>query len=283
MSEELAPPILVKEIPVQVVHEGGLLSLNFNEFIESPDAASGVVRFFAELSDGRALPQGVICTTDGLLSGIPANDTQGTYEVMIVAENESGIPSTAQFQLVIKPRIEMEEVNRYYTNLKNQVWGALEEGLPPPELAQLLNRPLTHDDIYYLMMRFATLKIWDVFNLEPPTAPKLLDIEGVSKHFNVYDRGSYIVGVPKDLFSYERTLEDALQTAKAMAREVYRRSWTVELTGLSKMARASWVEFQLLMEKHGKRIEIINYIPTSKDKFLFEYEIKVETVFGRKI
>lgn len=283
MAEELNPPILVKEIPMQVVHEGGILNFNFNEFIESPDAASGVVRFFAELSDGRALPQGVICTTDGLLTGIPANGTQGTYEAMIVAENESGIPFTVQFQLVIKPRMEMEEVNRYFTGLKGQIWEALEEGMAPPELTELLNRPLTHDDIYYLMMRFATLKIWDVFNLEPPTEAKLIEIEGVSPHFNVYDRGSYIVGTPKDLFSYERTLEDALQTAKAMAREAYRRSWTVEMTGLGKMARACWVEFHLLMEKHGKQIEIINYAPTPKDKFLFEAEIKAETVFGRKI
>lgn len=283
MTKELKPPILIQPIPAQVINEGAVYTLNLNDFIESPDAASGVVRFFADLTDGRALPQGVICTSDGMVSGIPAKGTQGSYDVTVVAENDSGLPFTAQFQFTIKQRIEMEKIDRYFTDLKGKVWEALEEGLPPPDLTELLKRPITHDDIYFLIQRFATFKVWDVFNLDPPGEAKLLQIEGVSEHFNVYDRGSYIVGVPKDLFSQERTIEHALQTAKAMAREAYRRSWTVELTGLVKMARACWVELQLLMEKHGKRIEIINYSPTPKDVFLFNTESRAETVFGRKL
>ncbi len=282
MADELKSPVLTTEIPAQIVNEGASYTLQLKNFIESPDEASGKVRFFAELVDGQSLPEGLICTPEGLVSGIPADETRGVYHIVVMAENDSGIPFTASFDLTIKERIKIEDENQHYTELKAKVWEALGEGLPLPDLTELLNRPLTHDDIYYLLKRFATLKIWDVYNLDSPSEPKLLNLEGVSKHYYVYDRGCYIIGVPKDLFTYERTIEDALMTAKAMAGEVYKRGWTVEFTGFGKMARACWVELQILGDKHDKAIEIIHYTPTSKDISLYEAESKAETVFGRK-
>lgn len=282
MADELKPPMLKTEIPAQVVNEGASFTFNLNDFIQSPDAASGKVHFFAELADGESLPAGLICTTEGLVTGIPADKTQGSYNVVIMTENDSGIPFTTSFAFTIKERIKIDSINQHFTDLKAKLWQALGEGLPLPDLSELMDRPLTHDDIYYLLKRFATLKIWDVYNLDPPSEPKLLALEGVSKHYHVYDRGCYVVGVPKDLFSYERTMEDALLTAKAMADEVYKRAWTVEFTGFGKMARACWVELQILGVKHDKPIEIIHYNPTPKDIMLFEAESKATTVFGRK-
>lgn len=282
MADELKTPVLKTDIPAQIINEGASYSFNLSDFIQSPNAASGKVRFRAELADGQSLPEGLICTPEGLVTGIPADDTQGAYNIVIMAENDSGIPFTTSFMLTIKERTKLEDINQHFTDLKAKIWEALGEGLPLPDLTELMNRPLTHDDIYYLLKRFATLKIWDVYNLDPPSEPKPLDLPGASNHYHVYDRGCYIVGAPKDLFSYERTLEDALLTAKAMANEVYKRAWTVEFTGFGKMARASWVELQILSDKNDKPIEIIHYNPTSKDILLYEAESKATTVFGRK-
>jgi hypothetical protein len=82
------------------------------------------------------------------------------------------------------------------------------------------------------------------------------------------------VGAPVDLFSYERTLEDALQTARVMSQEVYRRGWTVELTGFNKMVRAAWVEIQVLVSTKGKPLEVLHYEPTEMDQKLCQAEEK---------
>lgn len=259
-------PIIVKPIPAQVINEGASFGpFNLNDYIQSPDAESGPVRFLGELSNGASLPNGLICTQDGILSGIPAKDTQGIYDVVIVTENLSNIPVTAEFQLTIKERIAMDAPTEFFGDLKSRVWEALGKDLPLPDIGDIYNRPITAVEVYYLLQRFATMTIWDVYNLDPPGDKKILTLEGASKHYNIYDRGSCIVGVPKDLFSHERTLEDALQTSRAMAREVFDRNWTIEFAGFDKMVRGAWVELQVLGDKHGKQLEILHYTPSPED------------------
>jgi hypothetical protein len=160
--------------------------------------------------------------------------------------------------------------------LKSKVWEALGQGLPLPEMESLIDRPLTLVELYYLMQRFATMTIWDVNNLDLPSENIVLQLKDASPHFQIYDRGSCLVGAPRDLFSYERTLEDALQTARVMAREVYKRGWPVELTGFNKMVRASWVEIQLLVSKHGKPLEVLHYEPTEADRKIYEAQEKAQ-------
>ncbi len=157
----------------------------------------------------------MICTTDGILTGIPAKGSEGNYDVMITAENASG-KIDVTFTMIIKPVITDKEGD-YMDKLKSQVWQALEQKLPIPDLGELMDRPITALDIYYLLERWGALKIWDAYNLDPPGDPKQITLQGASKHYNVYDRGSCLVAVPKDLFSHERTIEDGLQTARAMA------------------------------------------------------------------
>lgn len=259
------PPILAKPIPPQVVNEGAAFGpLNLNDYIHSSDGESGSVTFFAELEDGSALPKGLICTSNGTLSGIPAAGTKGNYRFVIVGENESGIPCTAQIAFTIKTRL-VTGMGISEDLAKAKVWAALTQNLPLPELTDFLNRPITIVEIYYLLERFATLTIWDVYNLDMPGDKHLLQLEGSSPHYHVYDRGSCLVAAPKDLFSHERTLEDALQTARAMAREVHTRSWTVELSGFNKMSRATWIELQLLAAKTGKSIDVMRYTPSQED------------------
>lgn len=231
---------------------------------------SGPVTYSAELSAGTPLPEGIACTADGVLTGIPVANTEGVYEIVITANNASKIPFTTKFQLTIKSKMSAD----VFTNFKSQVWDALLKNLPVPELADILNRPISAVELYYLLQRFGVLTIWDVYNLEVPGEKVLLNLEGASQHYNIYDRGSCIVGAPKELFSHERTLEDALMTARAMAREVYKRNWTIELAGFNKMIRGAWVELQHLGNKNNRHIDILRYHPSQEDLRIYAEQVR---------
>lgn len=272
------PPVLTKPIPARIVNEGASFPpLNLNEFIQSPDPESGAVRFQAELANGNPLPKGLICTSEGAISGIPAAGTQGDYDIVILAENDAGVPFKADFKLTIKSRIVIETTQEM-NELKNRVWEALGKDLPLPEIGELISRPVSAEEVYYLLERFATLTIWDVYNLDPPGEKHLLQLEGCSKHYNIYDRGSCLVASPKELFSHERTLADALQTAKVMAAEVHKRGWVIEFAGFDKMARAAWIQLQIIAEKTGKPIEILHYTPTQEDILIYSAQMGSEEV-----
>lgn len=280
MDDQSSSPTLRKSIPSQVVNEGASFGpLNLNDFIQSPTEDDNPIRFRAELADGSPLPKGLICTPDGLLRGIPSSNTQGTYEVIITAEHDPGIPFTAQFQLTIKSR-PVIETTEFIEIPKSQIWEALLKNIPMPELSEILERPITAVELYYLLQRFAVLTIWDVYNLDAPSEKTLLNLEGMNPYYNIYDRGSCIVGAPKDLFDHRRTLEDALHTARVMAREVYKRNWTIELSGFNKMIRAAWVELQIIGDRQGRHLDILRYDPSQEDMRIYSEKIKVMATLG---
>lgn len=273
----MAVPTLKKPVPAQIINEQAAYGpFDLKEFIH--DDGKSNLRFQGELINGDSLPKGLICTEDGILTGIPAKETQGNYEFKITARNNEGIVE-ANFMFTIKPIITVG--GNYIDQLKSQVWEALEQKLPVPDIGSIYDRAVTINDVYYLLERFATLTIWDALNLEGPGGKTLLTLEGASPHFNVYDRGSSLVATPKDLFSSERTLADALQTARAMAKEVYKRGWTIEFAGFEKMERAAWVELQHLEDKFGKKVEILHYDPSFKDLRIYNEETKEETLKNR--
>lgn len=263
---------LIKPIPAQIVNEGATYGpLNLKDFIQSESK----MYLRAELADGQPLPKGLICTSEGIINGIPAKDTQGSYKVIVVAVNDETEELSTEFDFTINPRLTMDnDANELFRKLKSEVWDALGKNLPLPDMAEILNRPITLTEIYYLLQRFATLTIWDVYNLDYPGEKILLNLEGVSPHYQVYDRGCCIVGTPKDLFSHQRTLEDAMKTARAMAREVYKRGWVIEFAGFDKMVRSAWVELQLLGEQYGKPLEILHYTPSPGDVKIYVAEAK---------
>ncbi|TAK77755.1 MAG: hypothetical protein EPO11_02200 [Gammaproteobacteria bacterium] len=264
-------PIIVKPIPNQIINEQAAYGpFELKNFIQSPPGSTS--RFSAALDDGQSLPKGMICTQDGVLTGIPARGTQGNHEVIITVENEGGAVQ-AKFILTIKPSLaNAEGVSEYADELKAEIWQALDQNLPAPDLAELYNRAVTPEDVYYLLERWASLIVWDAFNLDPPGESHPLKLDGASPHFNVVDRGCCIVASPKDLFSHERTLEDALQTGRAVGREVYKRNWVIELAGFEKMVRATWVEIQIVGDKHNKPLEVLNFTPTSKELRVYDKE-----------
>ncbi len=141
--------------------------------------------------------------------------------------------------------------------------------MPLPVMNDVVNRPVTPQEVYYLLQRWATLTIWDAYNLDAPSSKTLLQLPGASPHYAIYDCGSCLVAAPKDLYSYQRTLEDALQSARVLAREVYQRGWTIEFAGFNKMVRAAWVELQVLGDLHKKPLEILHYTPTADDVRLY--------------
>lgn len=260
-------PVLVKPVPAQVVNEQAAYGpFDLKEFIQAPDKSP--VKFIAELTSGQSLPKGMICTEDGIVTGIPAKDTQGNYEIVVTASNEGG-SIKANFVFAIKPSLLTTTEANYFDQLKSQVWEALEQNLPIPELGALLERPITPLDINYILERWGILIVWDAFNLDPPGTKIPLTLEGASQHYNVFDRGSCIIAAPKDLYTYNRTLLDSLQTARAVAKEVFNRGWTIEMAGYFKLTRATWVEIQHLNDQYGKSLEIINYSPRPEDIKLY--------------
>jgi len=265
----MSEPILTTPIPPQIVNEmASYPPFDLKKFIQAAD--NSVLTFKAEIKGGAALPKGMILTSDGILTGIPARETQGVYEIIVTAENSAGSVH-ATLVLTIKPALAQTETG-YLEKLKLQVWEAMQKNLPIPELRDLLELPISQMDIYYLLERYGTLTIWNAFNLDPPSEKTLLTLAGASQHYNVYDRGSSLIMCPKDLFSHERTLLDGMQTAKAMAREVYKREWTIEMAGLAKWTRNVWVELQIQGDKHDKYIDIINYTPSKEDENAYSKE-----------
>lgn len=262
----MAAPKLIKPLDNQIINELAAFGpLNLREYFEVSPGSSAPV-FTADIKSGQ-LPKGMICTPDGIMTGIPGKGTAGVYEIVLKAENEDGA-ATTEFTFTVKPAI-TNEATRSYDELKAQIWEAFNNKLPVPELQELYDLPLSLQDVLYLLERFAMIKIWDAFNLTPPGDLVPLHLEGASPHYNVYDRGSCLVASPKDLFSHERTLEDGLQTARALAREVYNRGWTIELVGYVKLTRAAWLEIQHLIDKYGKQLEVLNYSPSDRDVNLY--------------
>lgn len=267
----MAAPVLVKTIPNQVINaQAAYGPFLVTEFIQSSEGSTKP-SFSAEVVGGQALPKGLILTSDGVFTGIPAKETIGAYEISVTASNEEGSVQTTFF-LTIKPSLVSSELG-YLDKIKPQIWQALENRLPVPEIADLYQLPISALDVYYLLERWGIVTMWDAFNLEPPSGNKTLNLEGASKHYVVYDRGSCLVAAPKDLYSHERTLEDGLQTARAMAREIYKRGWTIELTGFDKLTRAAWVEIQHLIDKFGKPLEVINFKPSVSDVKLYNNQV----------
>lgn len=276
MADQPQPPVLNKPIPPMVINEGGAYGpVDLKDYVTSPNELSGLLHFVAGLDSASALPEGLICTDDGLFGGIPSIHTIGNYKVVLIVENDSDSPLIAEFELTIKPRIVMDDPH-ILTQLKSEVWKALGENLPIPEIKELMERPITAAEIYYLLQRFAVLTIWDIYNLESPTDKVALTLPDANSHYQYYDRGSCIIAAPTDLFSHKRTLEDALQAARVLAREAYKRGWTIEFAGFNKMIRAAWVELQILGNRHGKQLEIVHYNPSPEDYKLYNAQSQIK-------
>src|SRR3990167_1625310 len=136
----MSAPILTKPIPQQMINERAAYGpVDLKKFVQLP-SAKVQFRFRAEVKGGAMLPKGLICTSDGILTGIPAAGTQGSYEVNLNVETEEGLLQTT-FVLIIKPNLSLTN-SEYFDKLKNQVWEALNKNLPLPDLGEMFERPI---------------------------------------------------------------------------------------------------------------------------------------------
>src|SRR5262245_6970563 len=111
----MAQPVLTAPIPPQVVNElASYPPFDLKKFIQ--ELGGDVCTLQAELKGAAALPNGMILTSDGILTAIPAKETQGVHEVEVTADSDTAAFSTT-FILTIKPALTETETN-YLEKLK---------------------------------------------------------------------------------------------------------------------------------------------------------------------
>lgn len=267
-----------------------------------PESDSSGLLYTIETEDG-LLPFDLDYTITGMIYGAcrPPALVSSPYKVNVMATDSLGQNLTTQFNLEVLPAArpedawtpdttledefeqsiqlqtaeeealldelrEAEAKEGHFSEEKKAIWEAIIQGQTIPELKELIDRPISHQEIYYLLSRISYFVIWDANNPAPAGELHPLTLKGASDLFNVYDRGSCIVATPKQLFDHDRTLRHGIQTAQAMAGEVFLRGWRVEFGGFDKMVRAAWVEFELLSEKFGKPVAYSYFNPSEHDR-----------------
>lgn len=298
----LREPIPNQQIAVGAAFRLDLNEYIQNPASESDDDlledVSGGLLYTVETEDG-ILPAGLDYTITGLVYGKcrPTALAQSSYKVLVTVTNNSETPLIAHFEIKVLPalspedewspdttladefeqsfQLDEEEERELLTVLeseseqiseeKRSIWEAIIQGQAIPELKSLIDRPITHEEIYYLLSRMSYFVIWNANNSAPAGELRKLVLKGASEMFNVYDRGSCIVATPKQLFDHNRTLRHGVDTAQAMAREVFQRGWKVEFGGFDKMVRAAWVEFELLSQQFGKPVSYSYFEPSPQD------------------
>ncbi|MBU1558340.1 MAG: hypothetical protein KJ588_00885, partial [Gammaproteobacteria bacterium] len=242
--------------------------------------------FEAVLESGDALPADIVCSKDGVMSGVAQAGTAKdvAYNISVTVQSASLEPFTFLVVLTIysaERSQASEEGEMFYEQAKKahealkQYWQEIAAGEEHPDLDELLNRDVTPEDVYYMLERFATLVVWNADDLNPPSEGKLLKLKNASPLFRVYDFGVVLVASPVNLFDVHRPLGAALETARAMMQEVQRRKWNIEMAGLAKMMTAAWVEVKRLnLDAKDHQIEVHNYEPRKIDFSVLFSEIK---------
>ncbi len=273
---DIEQPKLLEEFLEFSLQAGSeITSIDLKKSIDNPSNIS--LKFSAELSLGGAMPENLTCSEDGVISGILARNTAALlpHSVSVVAEGEAIEPLAFDIYLYIVAAegAEAEEAEElqpaeleFDLEQFDQYWKAFNDKLDLPDLEELLTRQITKRDIYYFINKFATLTVWNADDYRPADVGELISIQGESEHFMVYNFDVALVATPKDLYSTSRTMGDALQTARSMVQEAYKRKWNVELAGLDKMVSAGWVEAEWLNKnKDEYKMAVKNFIPSEND------------------
>lgn len=268
---DIEQPKLKEELLEFLLQAGSEITpIDLKKYIDNPSNVP--LKFSAELSLGGPIPENLTCSEEGIISGILGKNTAALlpHAVNVVAQGEGIEPLIFDIYLYIAAAegAELAEPSELEFDLEqfDQYWKAFHDKLELPDLEELLTRRITKRDIYYFISKFATLTVWNADDYRPADEGQLIEISGASEHFMVYNFDVAIVATPKDLYSTTRTLGDALQTARAMVQEAYKRKWNIELAGFDKMVSASWVEAEWLnRNKADYQMAVKNFIPSEND------------------
>lgn len=267
-------------LPIIVTVEGREMEpFEINNYLDNPN--NKTIEVTAALANGSPLPKGLKCSDDGKITGKPLKGTaaEQPYNVNIIVRDKSGVGAIFPALLKIHTDESYQEDIKKRDDLANY-WERLQQGLPLPNIEEILNRKISKSDIYWLLGRFATLTVWNGDDLSSPQDGKIIIIKGASDKFNVYEfyndnrQAVAIVTSPKELFDHDRTMADAIQTAKAMAHNIKERGWNCEMAGFGIMTVALWMEVQHLNSiatEDQKKIDIYHYHPSDRAYYLYNY------------
>jgi len=267
MAEKLE--VLGKIDAIKVNEGSPIRPVDCKEFLNFDDQAT--LTFSAKLESGEALPTGLSITEDGILAGTPEKGSaKSGAPYKIVAQVSDGEQTV---ELPIDLGVFKAYSGNEFAAQREKVWQALaEQGVVPESLQAIITRPITSDDIYHLLERYASFTIWNADDLRLADNGKLLKVEGVSDHYHVYDFGVCLVATPKDLYSHDRVLSHAIDTAKAMVKEVYKRGWQVEFGGFDRMASAAWYEVREQNKQGQHQMEVRNYEPPEVERVVAQQQ-----------
>lgn len=201
-------PILIKDIPPQLAHEGlPLKLLNLSEYIISPSSDDGEIYFTMSLADGKPLPSGLVCTKSGEFTGVPHRGTftETPYSILVIAKNNADVPLITYFDLTISQSKRAQKENHETVTLKSGAAPDLREqlseylslidyeladelsGEAKTEIAQIQamaqDMPFSYGQfseaefleffVRYLVKKYAAVRLYDVLNFnEYDRAPK---------------------------------------------------------------------------------------------------------------
>ena len=249
--------VIAQVKPIKVNEGSPIQSLDLKSYLENPENIP--IKFSATMDSGEVLPAWLSLSSEGVLTGKPP---VGAAKPLPYAIKVLAITPTSKLELNFEVRVYTPKTADEIAKARQEAWQALaKQGVLPESIQEIIERPITSRDIYYLLGRFASFTVWNADDLRLADNGQLIQVAGISDKFNVYDFEVCLVAIPKDLYSYDRGLGDALQTARAVVREVYNRKWNVEFGGFDRMADAAWYEAYDLNAQGEHQMEIRNYEP----------------------
>lgn len=251
--------VIAQVKPIKVNEGAPIFPVDLNTYIDNPDQTP--LEFTGIMANGSIMPSFIKLSRSGHLSGVPPEGSASSspYHLKVIAASP-----TSKLELDINLRVYVPLSAEQIASQRMEAWKELaKEGVLPESMQEIIYRPITKRDIYYLLERYATFTLWNADDMRLATDGRMIQLAGASEKFQVYDFDVCLVATPKDLYTQNRTLGAALDTARAMAREAHRKKWNVEFGGFDRMADAAWYEIYDLnrANANGHYMEVRHYEP----------------------
>lgn len=244
---------------IQVLHEIPLIRVTAG----TPMLPHDLSKLFddrVKLTAQSALPAGLELTPEGILRGMPPAESVALtpYRISMVASNESGARFEFLLELLVLPALGIEEIR----TRKAKIWEQLAKFGEIRQIpTDILTRPVSPEEIAYLLQRYAYFVVWNAEDLRLADQGKIVALPDLNEHYVAYDFDVCLLISPKELFSSYRVISHGDQAARVIIQEAHRRQWQVEFGGHARMARIAWFEAQRLNQEGAHLMSIKNYQP----------------------